>query len=443
MNPRPEGSLEQTVPEKDFLAILQDPCAAFFRLAGTLTSRDTKAALGHWSKRVFFVLHSEADELESFLDDYGARYNRGFVYLTELVASTRGFALAGLSMEHFLRRFEGYGVLEALPEDDRGLARADLDRAGRFICQSLQGLLSEARREGLELGLAIPADHYPRSAFEEAAVRFRLPRDVGAERIEDEEQRIAEVATKYLQACTMLEEAHLESSDSEEDRKQRLTRSCTEELARVYEATVHNLQSTYDTYIKNTDLEEHDPRLARLRGHVSATLHLLEVVTQLIHFVERHESDVRDDLAHRRLESIVHRDAVNEVTLNVLLHWALRFMLMGREIAEELLPTYTNVQALEVELPEGLVLHARPASLVVSIVNRYGTPVEMEIDGQVCNAGSILELMVVVGSNPESRRFVFRGDAHPLGDIALLFQHGLGEEGLSALPDELDYLRGA
>ena len=139
----------------------------------------------------------------------------------------------------------------------------------------------------------------------------------------------------------------------------------------------------------------------------------------------------------------MHRDAVNEVTLNVLLHWALRFMLMGREIAEELLPTYTNVQALEVELPEGLVLHARPASLVVSIVNRYGTPVEMEIDGQVCNAGSILELMVVVGSNPESRRFVFRGDAHPLGDIALLFQHGLGEEGLSALPDELDYLRGA
>jgi len=87
------------------------------------------------------------------------------------------------------------------------------------------------------------------------------------------------------------------------------------------------------------------------------------------------------------------------------------------------------------------VLHARPAALIVGIVSRYGTPVELEVKGQNCNAGSILELLVTVGSHPDEKEFTFRGDATPLRDIALLFQYGLGEEGVDALPDELSYLR--
>lgn len=444
MTPTPEGSLEQTVPEKDFLELLRGPSTDLFRLANTLTTREPPEGAGdRWSKRVFFVLHSEADELESFLDDYGARSNQHFVFLTELVASVRGFALAGLSHEHLLRRIEAYGVLESLPEDDRGLGRSELLRAGAFVQGALRRLLDALLEEGRSLALEPAEDGYPRAAFEESVVRFRLPRNVGTEEMVDEGQRIAEVSTKYLQACSMLEEASFEPSDSAEVRDARLAQSCTEELARVYEATVHNLQSTYDTHIKNTAIEERDPRLPRLRGHVSAALHLLEVVTQLSHFVERHESDVRDAEAQRRLAAVVPRSEVSEITLNVLLHWAVRFMRIGRDLAEDLLPSYTNVQALEVELLDGIVLHARPASLIVSIVNRHGTPVEMELEGQTCNAGSILELMVIVGSRPEARKFLFRGDQRPLRDIGLLFQHALGENGLSKLPEELGYLRGS
>ena len=79
--------------------------------------------------------------------------------------------------------------------------------------------------------------------------------------------------------------------------------------------------------------------------------------------------------------------------------------------------------------------------MVVGIVNHYGTPVEMEVSGTRCNAGSILELMVTVGSNPEAKKFTFRGDENPLGDIGALFESGLGEEGVSSLPAKLSYLR--
>ena len=55
----------------------------------------------------------------------------------------------------------------------------------------------------------------------------------------------------------------------------------------------------------------------------------------------------------------------------------------------------------------------------------------MEIGGKVCSAGSILELMIAVGSHPKERRFLFRGDINPLRDIGLLFQHDLGGAGAS------------
>src|SRR5262249_41962755 len=156
-----------------------------------------------------------------------------------------------------------------------------------------------------------------------------------------------------------------------------------------YEATVHNLQSAYDTWVKNTVIEAGDPRLAKLRGHASAALHLLEAVTHLVHFVERHESGLRNEMIERKLAAHVDRAMVRDITLNHLLYWATQLVRRGRPLAEDLLPSYTNVQLLEVVLGEDLSLHARPAALIVSIVNRYGMPVEMEIEGRKCNAASI------------------------------------------------------
>jgi phosphotransferase system HPr (HPr) family protein len=433
-----EPSLEKLVPEQDFLRPLALRAQPFARLANTLVGPES----GSWTKRHYFQLYSEADDLESFLDDYGARYNKTYHYLTELTASVRGFSLAGLSLEHLHQRLEGYCVLVDLGDADQEQATKDIEHAHRFVHTSLVVLLQDFRKavKTFNLGLA-PDEVLPRETLEGAAQHFRLPRNLGQEEIKDEEQKIAEVASKYLQACKMLEEAGIRRIQGAEARERFIHDHCTEELSRVYEATVHNLQSAYDTYIKNTVLEASDERLARLRGHISTTLHLLEAVTQLTHFVERHESGIRTDSAERKLGDLVQPSLVRDVTLNRLLVWADAFMQTGRELAAELLPTYTTMQRLEVELSDDLILHARPASLIVSIVNHYGTPVEMELAGEVCNAGSILELMILVGSNPDARKYVFKGDQYPLRDLGLLFESSLGESGVDALPELLSYLK--
>ena len=236
------------------------------------------------------------------------------------------------------------------------------------------------------------------------------------------------------------ESGHLTFEEADELAKF-FARYCTEERARTYEATIHNLQSSYDTHIQNTVLEAKDDRLPLLRAHVSASLHLIESVTHLIHFVERHEDQVRSEESKSRISKLVPQEDVQRIVVNELLMWVNRHMQSGYPIAEELLPSYTNVQELRVDLADGLTLHARPAALVVKIVNHYGTPVKMHVGDKACNAASILELLVTVGSQPEERSLVFHGDERPLRDIRLLVENDLGENGTEHLPDELQYLR--
>ena len=79
--------------------------------------------------------------------------------------------------------------------------------------------------------------------------------------------------------------------------------------------------------------------------------------------------------------------------------------------------------------------------MIVAIVQHHGTPIELEVAGSRCNAGSILELMVAIGSNPEQRTFMAYGDERTLRDLEALFAADLGEGGLEDLPAALDYLR--
>jgi len=429
-----EASLEQLVEERQFAGILQTYGEVFFRLSNSLLGLDAT----NWNKKHFFQLINEADTLESFLDDYGARFNRTYCFLTETVASVRWFAMAGYALSHAGGRLASYGAAGWL---DAGGAEAGLERSLTFVRGSLGRLLQAARSEAEALGIEITPEVFPESNFLPVVAKRRLPRNVGQADPKDEGQKIAEVASKFLAACDMLGELRVRPIEHPEERKAFLKRHCSEELARVYEATVHNLQSTYDTHVQNTVLEHGDDRLPRLRGHVSGALHLLATVTYLTHFFERHEDEVRSEEVKHRIGRVISRAEVQATILDLLV-LATRILEDGRKVAEDLLPEYTNVQEMEIEVGDGLVMHARPAALIVGIVNHYGTPVEMEIAGQVCNAASILELLVCVGSHPEERRFVFRGDENPLRDIRTLFEHDLGENGLDAFPERLSYLNG-
>ncbi len=407
----------------------------FFLLGNTLLGTEG------WTKKHFFQLIKESDALESFLDDYGARYNRTYAFLTELIASTRWFARAGYSLSHLEGRLASYGAERWMEAAELGGALSGLQRGLNITTRSLRELLEATFRIASELGLELSREATLEGPFLPVVASRKLPRNVDQAALVDEEQKIAAVASKYLQACSMLGEVGIRRIDDSDQLRRAFARHCTEERARVYEATVHNLQSTYDTHIQNTVLEAGDARLSDLRGHVSSALHLLEAVTHMAHFIERHEGDIRSEEVKQRISTMVDQAEVVDFVWNELLYWANRFLQAGSPLAEDLLPAYTNVGEATFVLADGLNMHARPVSLLVGVVQHHGTPVQMELGGQVCNAGSILELLVCIGSQADPREFLFRGDERPLRDIGLLFEHRLGEDGLDALPVELAYLR--
>lgn len=432
-----ERPLEEIVPESTFAGVLGHQADVFVQLANALAALDAE----RWTKKYFYRLASEADSLESFLDDFGAKFNRSFALSRELVASARWLAQAGISVRHLEGRFESYGLAASLAPAETTELQASLRRTARFLAESIRALLDQLKAEFTHAGVPWRPDRLPEDQFSASGARQRLPRNVDQEELQDENQRIAEIASKYIAACAMLGDLGQREIADADDRRRRLSSVCREEHARVYEATVHNLQSAYDTYIKNTIVESRDPRLTQLRGHLSGALHLLEAVTFLTHFVERHDQGVRDLASDKVIGGAVQRSEVQDLILNHLLHWSNYLLQHGRPMAEDLLPTYITLQELQVELPPNVRLHARPAALIVNIVGHHGTPVEMRVNTHRCNAGSILELLVAVGSNPEAQAYTFRGDVHPLRDIALLFESGLGEDGIENLPPALHYLR--
>jgi len=98
---------------------------------------------------------------------------------------------------------------------------------------------------------------------------------------------------------------------------------------------------------------------------------------------------------------------------------------------------------LELELPEGLALHARPLSLIFGVVKQHKVPVEIVIEGKSTSAGSIMGLIMFVGRYPGVRKIAFRGGVAPLEHLKLLFAAGLGERGFEEFPPALHYLRPA
>jgi phosphotransferase system HPr-like phosphotransfer protein len=425
--------LEQFISEEEFLPLLAGQANAFFRLGNFLLAARRET----WGETHMFSLSTEANALESFLDDFSARNNRTFSYFTEIVASVRGFANAAHALHHLKRRLTKYGV----HADDDPKFSAELDAALDWSNGSIEKLLNELYKGAETLKLAITREALGGTSFPSAFARLRLKINVDEEDVVDETQRIAELATKYLKICDIVDSIGIEKFDDPVRLRHFVTKNCSEEKARQYETSVHNLQSKYDTYIKNTSYEVKDANLRALRGFISITLHLLEYVTHLVHFYERHENDIRYEPTKQRIARVIVKGDVLEHAVNFGLYYSAEFLKRGREPALAIFPEYTKLREQGFDVPSHVELHLRPATLIHKVAMHYGTPLQMCLgDGDWIDVSSLIRVVMEIGMNSNARKVVFRGDENALRDLKLLFDAGFGEGG-DGFPKELDYLQ--
>ncbi len=209
---------------------------------------------------------------------------------------------------------------------------------------------------------------------------------------------------------------------------------CTEAIARSFESRMHSLQSDYDSHIRNTSHELASPNLRQIRGAVSQSLHLLEAVTALTHLYERHRR-------HLHLSQVFSWDSLAAMIINHLVLPAYKCIESSIPVAESLLETLSPIECVEVRLPEGVEMHARPLSLIAGVVKHFGMEIEIECEGERANAASFMGMLVLIGSRPNCNRYKFFGCGAALNDIETLFELGLGELGLDKVTRALPYLK--
>jgi phosphotransferase system HPr (HPr) family protein len=414
--------------EEDFVPLLEQAAAPFGSMVAALAEDPTLLAQSGPVAR----LGEAADELETFLDDFGARENRTFVTFGELVASTRGLCrVRGVGL-YLLSRLPRYQLL-----GDTSPLFADLQAADVVLDDALASLCGGLMEAAGKLGFTWSPTEVPLGPSPE--VRRQLPRNLDADASSGERQRIAELGSRFQAMLKASRQLGLDRRRPAEGLCSYVAEHATEERCRWYESAVHNIQSMYDTYVLLTSVEEEHEWLRNLRGHVSVARHLLEMATGLVHFYERHENDIRHPVAKSEISRLVSKDAILDVAVNVCLRQAYQSVEGCAPVAQKIIEIFAGQQSVSLKMPDGVSLHARPLALIVQIARHHRTPLELTLEGESCSALSLMGLIMLAGKHPTPTSVEARGDARALADLLLLFDNGLGEK--DDLPDELSYLR--
>jgi phosphotransferase system HPr-like phosphotransfer protein len=429
----------QIIKEEEFTGLAENAVGSMLSIAAYFLDKKAKKL----SKRFYVTCVKESQELEDFLDDHGARNNKTWVYFRELVASIRNFSSTAYMVSHILSRVNFYSLNPAST-----LAFiSDASSVLEFLHLTITTLCEHLIAEAASLGVTAKPFPLDENIYEENIVAQVLPHNINDEGGSDIQEKVARVASELIGAHDKSQSVMFEKKLSSRNLDCKIIpERINEETLRDIETSVHNAQSIYDTYIQKTPFEAENPLLTSLRGHISVALHLLGVAKELSHFFERHEMSVRKELTRKKISKSIQRKRLLEVIVNFSLHYYTIFINDGNALANEVQNSFTIVESVIVNVPEGLGFHLRPSTLVAKVANHYGSKMAMLVNGKEFDATSVIDIMWAGGMIKKEgiTSIQFRGDKNAVRDIALLAEANYGEDPMgnsTPLPSPLSYLR--
>jgi len=375
--------------------------------------------------------------LETFLDDHGARNNRGWAYFVELVASLRNLTICAYIMRHILDRQADYHC----GKDDWTIRDfvSESCKALTFLNRSIVALGDEAVREARAHSVKVEGPVFKCQHTIEEVYRL-LPQNMTTSVIQNEEERIVNLIHKVRKVAKISALENIKKTTDPGKLLLMVPARYDEKKARKLKNIVHGVQSDYDTYVKNTDIEQKNPNLKLLRGSISIPMHLLEMVRWLSHFYERHENSIRTCAETNQVAAIVDKMQVLHIIINYGFYYADQYLRQARKVSEGILNNYVKTVRYEIPVPSR-GFHARPSTYVSLIVNEHGTNVFLVVDEQKFNAKSVMDLMMAAGLIYDKglQKVIFEGDKRVLDDIKVLAENNYCEDG--EIPRALNYLK--
>ncbi len=360
-------------------------------------------------------LLSEATKVEEILDAYGARNNRRWGSFRRLVAPLKLFSEVAYLLLH-IRLFLPVYRLLPIEED---FAQAT-DQALHATCGFLRRFVGPLVRRAEALGVSVPEGVPELDSYVEFLPPGHLKHDRHSRKSVSPEETVVYLATAFLNLAEEAKFLHLDLDSLDGRYSDLIPDPVSEEGLRNMGEKFHSLQSLYDTYISESNVESLDQDLLVLRGHITVIYHLLETATALAHYYERH---MVNGSGRPAAGSGVEPDALLGLLFGYSIDFASRYIVRTRGLCHRMLKRYAIQGRITVPVPRYRGFHVRPSTLVAKIVNHYGSEAEMHLEEEVYDAGVTLDLFRANEKlNARKRRVIAE-------EVGRLFRDGSTEEG--------------
>jgi phosphotransferase system HPr-like phosphotransfer protein len=397
-----------------------------------------------FTKPLFSKLIGTSQVLEDFLDYHGAKNSREWYFYRELSAAVRHLSLAGYSQTHILNRIVFYGLPDSETFEKEGTA------ALFFLRKSLMKLAPAIIEEARRLKISVPTKSYDLEDFPGITTSEMLDYDIDDTDKDLQKKNIVKIASEFLSIAATFEPLGFYKPYKLKEILEIVPDRVNEVEMRRFEMLVHNLQSSFDTYVIHGGYRFGNRKLKDLRGYFSVVFHLLQMIGRLLHFYERHlhEAGYKDSYkkVQVQLASLIDPETLLDRTINFGLYYVCHYLTTGRDLAREILNENIERSSISVGVPVKLGFHSRPSLLVAKTVQHYGGQVELCVGRDRFDASSVLDIQWAGGKIQKENisEVTFEGDARALRDIEILASVNYGEDSMGKgipLPKELNYLR--
>ena len=397
-----------------------------------------------FTKKLYSKLIGTSQVLEDFLDFHGAKNSEDWYLYRELCATVRHLSLGAYCQKHILNRLIFYDIPDV--EAFRRQGEVTL----KFLNGTLRKLSPVIIDEALRLNIATPEDNFGPEDFPGITTGEMLNYDIDDNAKDVQKRNIVKIASEFLAISTRFEPLGFYEPYKDEEMADLVPEKVNEVQIRRFEMQVHNLQSSFDTYVIHGGFRFGDRKLKSLRSYFSVVFHLLQMMGRLLHFYERHLHEAGYKNTYKRVQdklaSLVDPVILLNRTINYGLYYACHYLNSGKKLARDILNENIERSAITVGIPVKLGFHSRPSLLVAKIVQHFGGQVELVVGEDRFDASSVLDIQWAGGKIQKEKisEVSFEGDTRALADIQILAGVNYGEDTMGKgvpLPSELSYLK--
>ena len=381
-------------------------------------------------REIVFSIMREVDAIETFLDDYGASHNKKFFYFRELIGSIRWINIAIFQGLHILARMKSYNL--DIDEQVKDRFINDLKKIITLYLTTLKNLAVILQEEALKIGLKKQKTR-EKYGKKERLIEIQkkiLPPDIEEDTGKEKEEQAISIMIKFLESAERFN-TFVCSMKSEEE--------ITEEIMEKYRSIFHQIESLYDTFLKNTDIEYKYQELKNIRSYVALSLHLLEMGKALAHFYERHSDKVRRYSTSTRISNLVSNFTIKETLREFILNYSIYFLLAGKSTSVRIFKKMGMDADEFIYSTKKLILysyriedfHIRPVMPVTQIAGKYKLDTYLYYNRNRYDLKSPVEMAIAIpdireGLSKENVEIMIQGPRKSVNEICEFLKERCG-----------------